>query len=101
MWFENSFYYLSDLIQIYKIFNNIDQVELESEICLLQNQTRGHCFKYNKEISRQVPRTNFLFNRSANIWNSLPNEVVNARTVNSFKAGLDCWMSSNQANQLS
>jgi hypothetical protein len=90
-----------DMIQLYKIFNGIDKLETSKTIAVQQNQTRGHRFKYQKEITKQVHRENFFFNRSANLWNNLPSEVVNAETVNSFKAGLDCWMSSNQANRLS
>ena len=84
-----------DMIQLYKIFNGIDKLETNKTIAAQQNQTRGRRFKYQKEITKQVHRENFFFNRSANLWNSLPSEVVNAKTVNSFKAGLDCWMSSN------
>ena len=90
-----------DMIQLYKIFNGIDKLETSKTIAVQQNQTRGHRFKYQKKITKQVHRENFFFNRSANLWNNLPSEVVNAETVNSFKAGLECWMSSNQANRLS
>ena len=43
---------------------------------------------------------NCIFNRSANLWNSMQNQLVNAETVKAFKASLDCWMISKQANQL-
>ena len=79
-----------DMIQLFKIFNNIDKLETKDKIELQNNQTRGHRFKYYKEITKQAQRENFFFNRSANLWNSLPIEVVNAESVNSFKAGLDC-----------
>ena len=90
-----------DMIQLFKIFNNIDKLETKDKIELQNNQKRVHRFKYYKEITKQAQRENFFFNRSANLWNSLPIEVVNAESVNSFKAGLDCWMSSIRANQLS
>ena len=81
-----------DMIQIFKIFKGIDRMETYERYCFLRNLTRVHCFKYNKEISRQTHRENFLLNRAANYWNELPKEVVSAETVNIFKAGLDCWM---------
>jgi ribonuclease P/MRP protein subunit RPP40 len=84
-----------DMIQIFKIFKGIDRMETYERYCFLRNLTRVHCFKYNKEISRQTHRENFLLNRAANYWNELPKEVISAETVNIFKAGLDCWMSSN------
>ena len=41
-------------------------------------------------------------NRSANYWNpSWLSEVLNAKTVNSFKACLDFWINSKQGNRLS
>ena len=90
-----------DMIQLYKIFNGIDKIETRKNIIFHQNQTRGHRFKYQKEITKQAHRENFFLNRSSKLWNSLPSEVANSETVNSFKAGLDCWMSSDQANRLS
>ena len=90
-----------DLIQMYKIMHNIDKVDKSNRFHIITNQVRGHCFKYFKEITRQQHRDNFFFNRTANLWNALPNEIVQAPTVNSFKAGIDCWMSSNQSYWLS
>lgn len=33
-----------------------------------------------------------LFNSNATTWNMLPHEIVNAKTVNSFKVRLDEYM---------
>lgn len=49
---------------------------------IIQNQVGGHCFKYLKEITRHQYRENF-FNRSADLWNVLPNELVKSPTVKS------------------
>ena len=89
-----------DLIQMYKIMHHIDKYDKNNRFEIVKNQLRGHCFKYYKEITRQQFRENFFFNRTANMWNSLPSELVEAPSVNSFKAGFDCWMSSNQSNRL-
>jgi hypothetical protein len=90
-----------DLIQLYKFMHNIDKIERGNSFPIVQNNLRGHCLKFFKEIVRHPQRENFFFNRTANAWNSLPNEIVNSPSVNSFKAALDRWMSSNQAHQLS
>ena len=90
-----------DLIQMYKIMHNFDKYDKCNRFQIINNQVRGHCFKYFKEISRQQHRENFFFNRTANLWNSLPSEIVQAPTVNSFKAGIDCWMRSNRSYRLS
>jgi len=90
-----------DLIQMYKLMHNIDKVDKSNRFQIITNQVRGHCFKYFKEITRQQHRENFFFNRTANLWNALPSDIVQAPTVNSFKAGIDCRMSSNQSHRLS
>jgi hypothetical protein len=90
-----------DMIQLYKIMNNMDKFDKGSKFKIIQNQVRGHRFKYFKEISRQQQRENFFFNRAANLWNALPENLLTAPSVNSFKAGFDCWMSSSQTNRLS
>ena len=46
---------------------------------------RGHYFKYNREITLHIHLANFIFNQSANLWNSLPNQFVNAETVKRFE----------------
>ncbi|XP_065671758.1 uncharacterized protein LOC136089635 [Hydra vulgaris] len=84
-----------DPIQMYKIMNNIDILEKCNRFPIVNNHTRGHCFKYFKEMTKHKHRENFFFNRVANVWNSLPEEVVKSPSVNSFKAAIDCWMSSN------
>ena len=91
------------MIQIFKIFHRIDIMGMANNFSFQQSQTRGKCFKYHSETSRHNHRANFIFNRSflSNLWNFLPNQFVNAETFNGFKAGLDYWMSNNQANQLS
>jgi hypothetical protein len=90
-----------DAIQIYKFMHGMDNFDRDNRFQVVRNQVRGHCFKYHKEIARHQQREGFLFNRTANLWNSLPEHLVNAPTVNSFKANFDCWMSSNQSNRLS
>ena len=89
-----------DVIQLYKIIHEIDQFDRSDRFPLVNNQVRGHRYKFFKEITKHQFRENFFFNRVANLWNSLPYEVVEAPTVNSFKARFDSWMNSNQSNQL-
>jgi ribonuclease P/MRP protein subunit RPP40 len=90
-----------DMIQLYKIMHEVEELDKGNNFQIIQNQVRGHCFKYFKEITRLQPRENYFFNRSVNLWNYLPNELVTAPSVNSFRAGFDCWISNNQSNRLS
>jgi len=46
-------------------------------------------------------RKAFFSARIVNIWNSLPNSVVDACTVNAFKARLDKFGSTNQLSLIS
>jgi len=83
---------------MYKIMHNIDRMFKGNRFKIIQNIVRGHCFKYFKEITRLQSRENFFFNRLTNDWNFLPNNLVNAPTVNTFKAGIDCLMCNNQSH---
>ena len=81
--------------------HGIDEIKSNNNFPLVNNNVRGNCCKYYKEMARRPQREHFFYNRTANVLNSLPSEIVNAQLVNGFKASLDRWMSSNQAQQLS
>ena len=52
-------------------------------------QTRGHSLKLKTCFSRLNVRKYFFSQRIVSLWNSLPEEVVTAPSINSFKARLD------------
>ena len=54
-----------------------------------KSNTRGHSFKLLKPYVKTSIRQNFFSNRVVNAWNSLPEEVVTASTLNQFKNRLD------------
>ena len=54
----------------------------------IQN-TRGNCLKLVKEQCKRQVRSNFFAVRVVNSWNSLPDSVVTAPSVNAFKSRLD------------
>ena len=45
--------------------------------------------KLEKEHKRRTIRSNYFSVRTVNAWNELPERVVEAETVNEFKAELD------------
>jgi len=51
--------------------------------------TRGHDLRLHKSRAKYDLRKYFFSNRIVNIWNSLPDHVVIADTVNCFKSRLD------------
>lgn len=80
----------ADVIQVYKILNDIDIVDRDKLFKLATySQTRGHPFKLYKERSRLNIRMNSFSNRVINTWNELPNNVVMAPSVNAFKGRLN------------
>jgi hypothetical protein len=83
-----------DLIQMFKIVNGHEKVNLVSELnfakSLSLNLRRSHNKKLTREPSRRgLARFNFLTNRVVSSWNELPQYVVDAESVNQFKAGID------------
>ena len=80
----------ADLIQYWKIFNDVSCIKPETFFASPPRVgTRGHRFKIHvPHISLDVRKRSFS-NRSVPIWNSLPENVVTAPTLASFKTALE------------
>lgn len=79
-----------DLIQVFKIIKGIDKVDYRDYFEIVcSNRTRGHNLKLVKVGCKLEIRKNFFSQRVVNAWNGLPQDVVDAITVNSFKNRLD------------
>ncbi|PIK49959.1 putative RNA-directed DNA polymerase from mobile element jockey-like [Apostichopus japonicus] len=79
-----------DLIQVFKIVYGFDNLSFTDFFMFAKLVcTRGHCLKLQKSHSRINIRHNFFSNRVVNEWNSLPEKVVLASSVNGFKNALD------------
>ena len=80
-----------DLIETFKILQNIYDKRVTGgmfELC--ENTiTRGHSLKIVKQRCRRDIRKYFYTNRVIDVWNSLPEEIVRSKTVNSFKNRID------------
>ena len=75
-----------DLIEVFKAVKGITKIDRSSLFTIANNsRTRGHRFKLVKTRSRLDLRKNFFSQRVVNDWNSLPEAVVEANSVNSFK----------------
>ena len=89
-----------DLIQIYKIINKIEVVDIEMGIgnnhrTAGGGQTRRHGYQIEKELPGSYPMRNYsLPNRNSTTWNILPSEVVAADSANIFKSSIDKHMRS-------
>jgi hypothetical protein len=87
-----------DLIQTFKVFRGYEKVDFNIPIELTPSfdqagpagNLRGHKLRIEKELVKNCEqRKQFLLNRVQNAWNNLPNNFVQAPSVNSFKAKLD------------
>ena len=78
-----------DMIEVYKYLNGFYDVDRPHFQLSENSRTRGNKLKIAKPRHRLGIRGNYFLNRSVNMWNSLPDEVVSAPSVDSFKSRLD------------
>ena len=75
-----------DLVESYKIMNNIYNVNANILFEFYQDARRGHSRNLFKRRSRLDARKYVLSNRIVDKWNSLGDHCINTNTVNSFKS---------------
>jgi len=56
-------------------------------------ETRGNLYKLVPDRSKYEMRRHYFSHRIVSVWNSLPDSVVSAESVNSFKSRLDKFWS--------
>ena len=83
-----------DLIETYKIITGKENKQRDRFFKMVDsdnNRTRGNSMKiYKPRLNKCIlRRINFFSVRAVNSWNSLPEDVISAKTVNSFKNRLD------------
>ena len=78
------------LIESFRLLKGIAKLDYSLFFKLSgDSKVRGHTYKIVKNSFRLDVRTNFFSNGVVDAWNELPQYVVDAETVNSFKARLD------------
>ena len=76
---------LRDLIEIYKILNGFTGISMNNYFTIItDSRTRGHSMKLFKERSRLNISKFFYSNRVISCWNSLPDYIIAAESINSF-----------------
>jgi hypothetical protein len=78
-----------DLIEVYKYTHGLYKVPeglLEFET---RTNTRGHSYKLKKLRCNLSTRQHFFSLRVTDMWNSLPEDIVDAPSMNAFKNRLD------------
>ena len=81
-----------DMIQVWKHFNAYDRSTISPNfiLCPRPNRKHGYQITWNRprDGSTGVQANSFYF-RIAKTWNNLPKNVVEARTIDTFKSRLD------------
>ena len=79
----------ADLIEVFKIIKGYEGLDEKIFFERRVSVTRGHSLKlYKQRVNKDVFKFSFG-HRVINEWNKLPEEVVNALGINSFKTKLD------------
>ena len=78
-----------DMIQVYKIINQMDRLDVSDFFQVRNRKTRGHSKKiFKPSIYKDVRKYSFS-HRVIDDWNSLTEEIVTSQTLDRFKANLD------------
>ena len=79
-----------DLIEVYKILRGHEGSDYRKFFKLSVSNTRGHNWKLEKQgHHKSQQRGEWFAIRVVNPWNNLPNDVVEAPTIATFKTRLD------------
>ena len=79
----------TDMLQVYRIINKIDNIDFDSYFTYNKNNTRGHSQKIDKPRANTRLRLKSFSHRVINMWNSLPEETITSPSLNSFKNALE------------
>ena len=79
-----------DMIETYKIVNGFYDPDSSPKLPFREfSFLRGHKQMLRKDYVKKPVRSNAFSQRIVNTWNSLPDWIVSAETVNTFKNRLD------------
>jgi len=79
----------ADMVETFKILNNIDKVQHEYIFPISRIATMGHNQKiYNKNSRTNIRKYSFS-QRIVDMWNSLTKQIIETKTVNTFKSQLN------------
>ena len=88
-----------DLILMYKIINNISDLTFDNYFQLIKTNysLRSHSFQIKPKLYiNSTQFQNSFFGRIPSLWNSLPTEVVESTSLDSFKKLLNLHLLQNQ-----
>ncbi|KAK3097078.1 hypothetical protein FSP39_006174 [Pinctada imbricata] len=80
-----------DMIETFKITTGVYDPRVTKDLFELvpSNTTRGHHLKISKKRCNLDVRKYFFINRVVNVWNQLPESIINAKNVKTFESRLN------------
>ena len=78
----------ADMCEVYKYVHNMYKSNPFFSHTQSHYQLRGHSLKLEKNFCRTTLRQHFFSNKVVNDWNRLPEDVVSASSLQSFKRKL-------------
>ena len=78
-----------DLIETFKIFNGLTNIDLDDLLILNQNGLRNNGLKLKKDNYNKNNYKGYFNNRVVDGWNALPRDVVDSPSLTVFKKRLD------------
>ena len=79
----------ADMLQVFRILTEIDNVQIDQSIQIEKTSTRGHKFQIFKPRCKTNVKKNKLAYRVVKEWNALSNDVIEVENVNQFKSKLE------------
>jgi len=81
----------ADLLEIFKMVKGFSAISWTQFFHRVEGTTRGHNWKLYKHYSRCKIRLHFYSQRSIDRWNSLTQDEIDVKSINSVKNCLDKW----------
>ena len=82
----------ADMLEVFKILKDFEAINGDIFFKVQCTKTRGHSMKlYKKRVNKNVLKFSFG-NRIVDKWNNLPEEAINANSINTFKNKLDIYL---------
>ena len=84
-------YKRGDMIEVYKIFNKLDDLNFEDFFVLNNDGLRGHSKKLKvKRLEKELNCRKYSFGiRIVELWNKLSEDTVSSNSLDTFKKLLD------------
>ena len=81
-----------DLIEVFKIVKGFDKIDYSFFFKKSNTSLRGHSEKLYKEACKLNIRKNYFSQRVVDIWNKLPQNIIDCTSVNNFKNKIDYYI---------